>query len=150
MVRRQREWKGSRGNNLAHSFSFVYANLQSPSLDAHFLWQVAKEGIVIWGDPAMGLEAMARSRAEPRILVTYSTRGLDAATKGALHRTLYGYQITKRVGGKEYHSARQGLLEQVGRRIAPGVALIPAQAAEPLLRWLDSHKVPHTITKVWS
>ncbi len=136
--------------DLAHSLSFIYANLREPNLDPHFLWQVAKEGIVIWGDPTLLLEAMARTRAEPGLLVTYSTQGLDSATKGALHRTLYGYQVTKRVRGKEYHSARQGLLAQAGRRIAPGALLISAKAAEPLLLWLNTHKVPHTATKVWS
>jgi predicted nucleotidyltransferase len=135
--------------DLAHSFSFVFANLNDPNLDSHFLWQVAKEGIILWGDPAPLLESMARVRAEPMVLVTYSTRELDAATKGALHRHLYGYQVNKRVKGKEYHSAREGLLASVGRKIAPGVLLIPAKDADALLTWLDSHKVPHTVTKVW-
>jgi predicted nucleotidyltransferase len=136
--------------DLAHSFSFVYANLRDPNLDPHFLWQVAKEGIVLWGDPTLFLESMARARAEAWVLITYSTRGLDAATKGALHRYLYGYQVSKRVHGKEYHSARPGVLAGSGRKIAPGVLLVSAQAADPLLAWLDSHKVPHTVTKVWS
>jgi predicted nucleotidyltransferase len=136
--------------DLANSFSFVYVNLRDPNLDPHFLWQVAREGVVLWGDPALLLEALARPRAEPLVLITYSTQGLDAATKGALHRTLYGYTVTKRVNGKEYHSARLGLVEGGGRRIAPGVLLISAKAANPILTWLDSHQVPHTVTKVWS
>lgn len=82
--------------------------------------------------------------------MTYSTRGLGAATKGALHRKLYGYHVNKRVNGKEYHSAREGLVASVGRKIAPGVLLVSAQAADSLLAQLDSHKVPHTVTKVWS
>ncbi len=135
--------------DLANSFSFIYANLKDPNLDASFLWQVAKEGIVLWGDPAPFLESMARARAEPKALVTYSTRELDAATKGALHRFLYGYQVSKRVKGKEYHSAREGIVAGAGSKIAPGVLLVSAKDADALLTWLDSHKVPHTVTKVW-
>ncbi|MBI4672629.1 MAG: nucleotidyltransferase domain-containing protein [Chloroflexi bacterium] len=109
--------------DLANSFSFVYVNLRDPNLDPHFVWQVAKEGVVLWGNPALLLAALAQPRAEPLVLITYSTQGLDAATKGALHRTLYGYAVTKRVNGKEYHSARPGLVEGGGRRIALSLAL---------------------------
>ena len=129
--------------DLANRLSFVFANLREPNLDSHFLWQIAKEGIVLLGNPAPLLESMARPRAEPLMLMTYSTRGLDAATKGALHRTLYGYQVNKRVNGKEYHSAREGMLTRVGRKIAPGVLLVSAQAVDPLLAWLDSQSISH-------
>ena len=47
--------------DLAHRFSFVFANLRDPNPDSHFLWHVAKEGIVLWGNPAPLLESMARA-----------------------------------------------------------------------------------------
>jgi predicted nucleotidyltransferase len=136
--------------DLAHSFSFVFANLRDPNLDPHFLWQIAKEGVVLSGVPAPFLEPMASARAGPQMLIVYSTRGLKAAVKGALHRYLYGYRANKVVKGKEYHSERKGFLSAAGRKIAPGVLLVGARDADPLLAWLDVHKIPHTVVRVWS
>lgn len=135
--------------DLAHSFSFVMENLRDSTLDPHFLWEVAREGIVIWADPALILVSEPHSRLEPALLVTYSTQGMTSRDKGALHRALYGYRVEKKVGDKVYVSEKQGLIERVGRRLGPGVVIIPARAADRLVGLLEKHRASYTSTKVW-
>ncbi len=89
-----------------------------------------------------------RSRAEAYILLTYSTNGLTPALKAALHRTLYGYQVTKSVKGKECRSTRSGL-GSGDKRIAPEFVCVPARMSEALPERLRSRKISDTVSKVW-
>lgn len=135
--------------DLAHSFSFVMENLRDGALDPHFLWEVAREGVVIWADPALVLVSESQSRLEPALLVTYSTQGMTSRDKGALYRALYGYRVEKKVDDKVYVSEKQGLIDQVGRRLGPGVVIVPARIADRLVGLLEKHGASYTTTKVW-
>ncbi len=135
--------------NLAHSFSFVMENLRDGALDPHFLWETAREGIVIWADPALILMPEPRSALEPALLVTYSTQGMTSKDKGALHRALYGYRVEKKVGNKVYVSEKPGLIEKTGQRLGPGVVVVPARIADRLTGLLEKHGASYTTMKVW-
>jgi len=135
--------------DLAHSFSFVMENLRDGTLDPHFLWEVAREGVVIWADPALVLVSESYPGLEPALLVTYSTRGMTSRDKGALHRALYGYRVEKRTDAKVYVSEKRGLIDKTGRRLGPGVVIVPARIADRLIGLLEKHEASYTTTKVW-
>ncbi|MBL7062641.1 MAG: nucleotidyltransferase domain-containing protein [Anaerolineae bacterium] len=135
--------------DLAHPFSFVMENLRRGGLDPDFLWEAAREGIVIWAVPSLVLLPASHPRLEPALLVTYSTRGMSGRDKGALHRALYGYRVEKRVGEKVYVSEKAGLINEVGRRLGPGVVLVLARAADRLIGLLERHGATYRVTKVW-
>ena len=135
--------------DLAHPFSFVMENLRRSDLDPDFLWEAVREGIVIWADPALVLLPASHPRLEPALLVTYSTRGMSGRGKGALHRALYGYRVEKKAGEKVYVSEKPGLIDEVGRRLGPGVVLVPARAADQLVGLLERHGATYQVTKVW-
>lgn len=135
--------------DLANSFSFVMENPRDGTLDPHFLWEVAREGIVIWADPALVLVSESHPGLEPALLVTYSTQGMTSRDKGALHRALYGYRVEKKAGDKVYVSEKQGLIYRVGRRLGPGVVIVPARVADRLIGFLEKHGASYTTTKVW-
>jgi hypothetical protein len=133
----------------AHSFPFVMENLRDGALDPHFLWEVAREGVVIWADPALVLVSESQPGLEPALLVTYSTKGMTSRDKGALHRALYGYRVEKKVDDKVYVSEKQGLIDRVGRRLGPGVVMVPARLANQLVGLLEKHGASYTTAKVW-
>ncbi|HID87576.1 MAG TPA: nucleotidyltransferase domain-containing protein [Anaerolineae bacterium] len=135
--------------DLAHSFSFVMENLRDGQIDPHFLWTVAKEGIIIWGDPGLLLMPEPHPRLEPELLVTYSTQGLSAKDRGALHRALYGYRVEKRVRDKVYVSEKEGLIARFGRKLGPGVVMVPAAISDQLIEILEKHKAKYSMLKIW-
>lgn len=135
--------------DLAPSFSFVMENLNDGQVDPHFLWTVAKEGIIIWGDPSLLLMPEPHPKLEPELLVTYSTQGLSARDKGALYRALYGYKVEKEVKGKVYVSEKEGLIARFGRKLGPGVVMVPAAISDQLIGILEKHKAKYSTLKVW-
>ena len=139
----------ARRYDLAHSFSFVMERLRGGDLDPHFLWEVTHEGVVIWADPALVLMSESHPGLEPALLVTYSTQGMTSRDKGALYRALYGYRVEKKTDDKTYVSEKQGLIAQVGRRLGPGVVMVPARVAGRLIGLLEKRGASYTTTKVW-
>jgi len=137
------------GCDLAHPFSFVMENLRQGDLDPDFLWETTREGVVIWAHPSLVLLPASHPRLEPALLVTYSTRGMSGRDKGALHRALYGYRVERKAGEKVYVSEKPGLINEVGRRLGPGVVLVPVRAADRLIGLLERHGATYRVTKVW-
>lgn len=136
--------------DLAHSFSFMIARLPDDSTDTDFLWEIAKEGIIIWGDPSEVLMSKPRSTLTPELLVTYSHKGLNSSDRGALHRGLYGYRTERRVGDKVYVSEKKGLITEKGRKIGRGVVLIPARLSDQLIEILETHHAHYSVQRIWT
>jgi len=135
--------------DLPYSFSFVIENLSQGDLAPDFLWETARDGIVLWADPSLVLLPASHQRLEPMLLVTYSTRGQNSKDKAALHRALYGYRVEKKAGEKVYLSEKPGLINEAGRRLGPGVVLVPARFEEKLIGLLERHKAKYGLMKVW-
>ena len=57
--------------------------------------------------------------------------------------------MEKKVDDKVYVSEKQGLINQVGRRLGPGVVMVPARIADRLVGLLEKHGASYTTTKVW-
>lgn len=136
--------------DLAHSFSLMIANIADDSTDTDFLWEIAKEGTIIWGDPSEVLISKPRPNLTPELLVTYSTEGLSSKDKAALHRGLYGYRVEKRVGDKVYINEKKGLITEKGRKMGRGVVVIPARFSDQLIEILEAHHARYSIQRIWT
>ena len=117
-------------------------------LDSDYVWNAAKEGIVIWSRPARVLPLSALP-VEPYLLITYDLSALAAKDKRAIHRALYGYRTRRAVAGKVYESASAGLVQGKIRRHADSVILAPASEADIILDALQARGVRARQTKVW-
>ena len=54
-----------------YSFSFVIMNKSDKKIDSDFLWNVAKEGIIIWGLPESKVFTTQSKDMKPRALFNY-------------------------------------------------------------------------------
>ena len=132
-----------------YTFSFVINNLRDlKQLDSDYVWNSAKEGIVIWSRPERILPISALPVA-PYLLVTYNLSKSTQKDKRAVKRALYGYKTRRTLHGKVYESARKGLVQGKIHRLADGVILVPADAADKILTALQSRGVSARQTKIW-
>lgn len=132
-----------------YTFSFVINDVKNlRQLDSDYLWNIAQEGIVIWGHPhhLLGLRELP---LEPYLIITYDLSETSAKDKRAIHRALYGYRTRRIVAGKVYESVSPGLVRGKIRRLAAGVILVPANQADKILEVLRARGVPTQQTKVW-
>lgn len=140
----------SQRYNLAHSFSFVMKNLNDPDdMDTDFLWNISKEGTIIWGKLDAELLKEPGKNLGPRSLITYSTKGLVSKGKSAIHRGLFGYRFSQRVKGKSYYSQRRGLINKQEYKLGDGVLLVPSDMEERILELLRVNGAKYRSIKVW-
>jgi len=142
--------KISQKYNLSHSFSFVMKNLNDPNdVDTDFLWNISKEGTIIWGRLDTELLEEPGKNLEPKSLITYFTKGLGTKEKSAIQRGLFGYKFSHTVKNKSYQSEKKGLIEKKEYRIGDGVLLIPSNIEEKIIKILRQNKARHKSIKVW-
>jgi predicted nucleotidyltransferase len=133
-----------------YTFSFVINDIKDlKQLDSDYVWNAAKEGIVIWSRPERVLPLPVLP-VEPYLLIAYDLARSLAKDKRAVHRALYGYRTRRTVAGKVYESASAGLVRGKIRRLADGVILAPASEADKILDALQARGVRARQTKVWS
>ena len=132
-----------------YTFSFVINDVKGlKQLDADYVWNAAREGIVIWSRPERVLPLPVLP-VEPYLLITYDLSQSPAKDKRAVHRALYGSRTRRTVAGKVYESASAGLVRGKVRRLADGVILSPASEANKILDALQARGVRARQTKVW-
>ena len=125
----------SKKFNLEHSFSLTFYNLNQKDVEPDFLWEVEKEGIIIWAKPELILNVDLEKTLKPKLIYSYSLKGLKEKDKRALIRKLYESK-SKLIKKKE--------------KIAPGVFIIDAEK-EPLIENLFKrlNLKNYSINKVW-
>ena len=125
----------SKNFSLEHSFSITFYNLNQKDVEPDFLWEVEKEGIVIWAKPELILNIDIDKILKPKLICSYSLKGLKEKDKRALIRKLYESK-SKLIKEKE--------------KIAPGVFIIDAEK-EPLIENLFKkfNLKNYSIKKVW-
>lgn len=132
-----------------YTFSFVINDVKNlRQLDSDYLWNITKEGIVIWSRPQYLLDSHELP-LEPYLIITYDLSKTSPKDKRAVHRALYGYRTRRIVAGKVYESTSLGLVRGKIRRLAAGVILAPANQADKILDALRARGVPTRQTKVW-
>jgi len=119
-------------------------------LDPDYLAWIAAEGIVLWArtDYLIRL-ASGNERLEPYLLIAYDQTPLSDADRVRLHRALFGYQTSKRVGEKTYKSEHEGVVQFPGQRVGPGVLLVPAHQERAIAAVLDRQGVTYGRTPLW-
>jgi predicted nucleotidyltransferase len=125
----------SKKFNLEQSFSITFYNLNQKDIEPDFLWEVEREGIVVWAKPELILNIDIEKTLKPKLICSYSLKGLKEKDKRALIRKLYESK-SKIIKEKE--------------KIAPGVFIIDA-AKESLIENLFKkfNLKNYSIKKVW-
>jgi predicted nucleotidyltransferase len=125
----------SKKFNLEQSFSITFYNLNQKDTEPDFLWEVAKEGIVIWAKPELILNIDIDKKLKPKLICSYSLKDLKEKDKRALIRKLY--------------ESKSSLINEK-EKIAPGVFIIDAEK-EPLIDNLFKkfNLKNYSIKKVW-
>lgn len=125
----------SKKFNLEHSFSITFYNLNQRDVEPDFLWEVEKEGIAIWAKPESLLNIDIDKTLKPKLICSYSLKGLKAKDKRAIIRKLY--------------EVKSNLISEK-EKIAPGVFIIDAEK-EPLIENLFKkfNLKDYSIKKVW-
>lgn len=135
----------AKKHKLGHSFSMVFVQPSFTDIDTDFLWQVAREGIIIWGKPSVA----AQETLEPWILISYTLKDMSPKHKMAVHRALYGYKVEKKVGDKVYLNEREGMVNKIGEKLGEAVVMVPARKADQILAALDEYGTTYSLKKIW-
>ena len=128
----------SKKHNLKYPFSLTFYNSgNKEEMESDFLWEVCKDGIMIWGNPSFIVGKKIKEVLKPKLLCTYSLKGITEKDKRAAIRKLY--------------ESKSKLIDEGKEKLGPGILLIDAEK-EPLLKALfDKYGVKnYTIKKVWT
>ncbi len=136
--------------DLPYSFSFVAKNINDPGdVEPDFLWNVAQEGVLIWGTPDLKILREPHPSLEAMVLISYSTKGLKSNQKSAIQRGLFGYKYRVSEGEKLYEGNKEGLIKKEESRLAPGVLLLPAKEAGGAIGILKKNGAKYEILRLW-
>lgn len=121
------------------SFSFVFYNQRNPKeIDPDFLWNVSKEGKLIWGRTSILLGKGTHQILQPLMIVKYSLKGLKEKERRTLLRVLYG----KRKTGI--------LINKKEEKLGPGTILIKAEKFDHLKEIFEKFGVKHySVKRLW-
>jgi len=123
--------------DLAYPFSFVFVNKKDmKEIEPDFLWNVSREGILIWGKPEDILMKGPHPSLEPMVLIKYSVKDLNEKDKRRLLRMLY--------------TSKKKLIDKENERIGPGTILINARKFDELKEVLDEFNVKYSVKKIWT
>jgi predicted nucleotidyltransferase len=125
----------SKKFNLEQPFSITFYNLNQKDVEPDFLWEVEKEGIVIWAKPASILNINLKENLKPKLICSYSLKGLKGKDKRAIIRKLY--------------ESKSKIIKEE-EKVAPGVFIIDAEK-EPLIDNLFKkfNLKDYSIKKTW-
>lgn len=124
-------------HDLKHPFSFTFVNQRSiEDMDPDFLWNVVREGVLIWNRLEDEVMKEPHPFLEPMVLVKYTTRDLEEKNKRKLLRKLY--------------SSKKRLINKDKERLGQGVLLTSAAKFDELKDLLDAIGVSYSVKKIWS
>ena len=122
--------------DLSYPFSFVFVNKRNMGeVESDFLWNVVKEGVVVWGKPQDILMKTPHPSLEPLMLIRYSVKELNEKDKRKILRWLYTSK--KRIIGKRKE------------KLGPGVLLVKAEKFEEIKKVFDEFNVKYSVKKFW-
>ena len=122
--------------DLPYPFSFVFVNKANmKDTESDFLWNVTKEGVIIWGKPQDILMKEPHPTLEPLVLVRYSVKELNGKNRRKLLRWLY--------------SSKKKIIDKKNEKLGPGVLLIKARKFEEIKKIFDKFDVKYSIKKFW-
>ena len=122
--------------DMVYPFSFVFVNKKNiGEVESDFLWNVVKEGVVIWGKPQDILMKAPHPSLEPLMLIRYSVKELNERDKRKILRWLY--------------TSKKRIIEESKEKWGPGVLLIKASKFEEIKKIFDEFNVKYSVKKFW-
>jgi len=123
--------------NLAHSFSFTFLNQKkTEEVGPDFLWNVAKEGILVWAKPKDIFSIEPLSSLEPMMICRYSIKGLREKDRRGFLRCLYG--------------GKKRIINKSKERLGPGALLIRADKFNKIKETFDRFGIKdYSVRKLW-
>jgi predicted nucleotidyltransferase len=133
--------------HMDNPFSFVFMNNKMDELDSEFLWEVAKDGVVLYALPGsiLGKEEYL----QPSAFISYTFSNLPAKDKMFVKRKLYGYKVKSVHDGKEYVNKGKGIVQEYGKKMGRATFLIDASQVDEVLALFQEKKVQYKISKIW-
>lgn len=135
-----------RSYKLENPFSFEFVN-RGEAVNSEFLWEVAKDGIMLYCRPEKVLGT--KEYLKPAVFISYTFGEIPQKDKMYVGRKLYGYKARLTYKGKEYVIEREGLITPYGKRLGRGTLLIDARKSDDVIRLFNEKGVDYTITRVW-
>lgn len=115
----------------------VFSNINFDGLDGHFVEEVFREGIILFGKVPVIPEK--KLGFVPHVLIYYKLTNLTKSDKMKVKRVLYGYRTRKQYEGKLYVSNSIGLVEKLdGKRTGIASILLPYKKSRPVLDTLEN------------
>jgi len=137
-----------QAHKLENPFSFVFVN-RGEEVDSTFLWEVAKDGHVLYCTPESILGRVELGHLKPAVFISYALSKMPPKDRMYIDRQLYGYTVRKVHKGKEYVSEREGLIPRYGKKLGRATFIIDAQKSDDVLRLFNEKGVMYTVTKIW-
>ncbi|MCL0078515.1 nucleotidyltransferase domain-containing protein [Dehalococcoidia bacterium] len=123
-------------HDLAFPLTFVVVNLRDlEEIESDFLWNVVREGIVVWGKPEDVISKEPHPSLKPLVVVSYSVNDLSETDKRKLLRRLY--------------TCKNKLLDKTIDRLGPGTLLVTAEKFETASELFDKFHVKYSLKRVW-
>ena len=92
-------------------------------IESDFLWNVVREGIVVWGKPEDIISKEPHPSLKPLVVVSYSVEGLSETEKRRLLRRLY--------------TSKNKLLDKKTDWLGTGTILVSAEKFEDVRELFD-------------
>lgn len=137
-----------RTHKLENPFSFVFVN-RGEEVDSAFLWEVAKDGQVLYCTPESILGMVELGHLKPAMFISYTLGRIPPKDRMYIDRQLYGYAVKRVHKGKEYVSEKEGLIPRYGKKLGRATFIIDAQKSDDVVRLFNEKSVVYTVTKVW-
>ncbi len=119
--------------NMETSFSLI---IYTGEEDSYFIWEMMKDGIVIYSKPEMAIKSI--QNLKPYGLISYTYSGLKETEKKRIQRFLFESKNGIKVN-------RKNKMEY----IAPGVILLSADKLKKTIKFFEEHKLKHSLIKIW-
>lgn len=132
--------------NMENPFSFVFMD-KNESLDSEFLWEVAKDGIVLYARPELILGQ--KENLKPAAFISYSFGDIPAKDKMFIKRKLFGYKVKSVHKDKEYVNEGKGIVQEHGKKMGRATFLIDIAHVDDILSLFREKKVKYKLSKIW-
>ncbi|MDP3066711.1 MAG: nucleotidyltransferase domain-containing protein [Methanobacteriaceae archaeon] len=131
---------------MENPFSFVFMN-KKDNLDSDFIWEAAKDGIVLFSRPELILGQ--KENLKPNAFISYAFQDIPPKDKMYVKRKLYGYVVKSVHNGKEYLSEGKGIVSLHGKKMGRATILIEAPYVDEILELFRERNVKYKLSRVW-
>jgi hypothetical protein len=104
-------------------------------VEPDFLWNVVKEGVVIWARTQDILMKTPHPSLRPQMLIRYSTKNLEEKDKRRFLRKLY--------------TSKKNIISKKDEKLGPGILLVNAEKFDVVKKVFDNFNIHYSVKKFW-